>query len=325
MKFKQFIQNLERIIYQAAIFVIGKIKLGARAAVSAYRSGGNKFLKYALIAIVIIYVALGVAFGVRLYAYGKTDKIDRIASNFYLFPIAQANRIILFDREYQYKVYWASNYAKKAQVEIPADLKSKILEDMVNSVVAIQQASANNIKVTGKDISFAIDQAISELGGEQKAKEFLKDYYGMKLSDLSTLMIPVIYQDKLKDSLFKQVKVRHILIKDEGKAKEVLQKIKDGGNFEDLAKQFSEDEGSKGDGGLLAGGEYLNRDSGIIPEFTDAMMSLKKGQVSDLVKTQFGYHIIKVEDVKGTVNQSFDDWIAGIVKKMKTRYLVKTS
>lgn len=323
MKFKESIVGIEKAIFYFAILIGKKTKQLFSSINTSYKSGGRKYLVYGLMALVILYLLLGIAFAVRLYAYGKTDKIDRVASNFYLLPVAQVNRALIFNHEYQYKVYWATNYAQKAKVEVPAEMKQKIREDMVSSLIAMQQADKNRVVVKGEEISQAVDQAVSELEGKQKAKEFLRDYYGMKLGDLQTLMIPVIYQDKIKDSLFKQVQVRHILVKDENKAKDALKKIRDGAKFEDIAKDTSEDEGSKANGGLLADGQYLSRDSGLVAEFTDAMLKLKKGDVSEPVKSQFGYHIIKVEDIKGTIDKSYDEWIKDILAQMKVRYLIK--
>ncbi len=103
-----------------------------------------------------------------------------------------------------------------------------------------------------------------------------------------------------------QVKVRHILIavpagSDEktdaaakAKAEDLLKQIKAGGNFAELASKNSDDPGSKAQGGELG---WLDRGK-TVPEFDKAAFSLAPGQTSDLVKTQFGYHILQVEDKK---------------------------
>jgi peptidyl-prolyl cis-trans isomerase D len=101
-----------------------------------------------------------------------------------------------------------------------------------------------------------------------------------------------------------QVKVRHILIKvDPGatpqadaaakaKAEGILKQIKAGGNFAELAKANSDDPGSKDLGGELG---FLKRGA-TVPEFDKAAFTLPVGQISDLIKTQFGYHILQVEE-----------------------------
>ncbi|WP_043878753.1 peptidylprolyl isomerase [Azorhizobium caulinodans] len=87
-----------------------------------------------------------------------------------------------------------------------------------------------------------------------------------------------------------EVHARHILVDSEAKAKEIAAKAKAGADFAKLAKENSKD--SAEDGGDLG---YFTKDQ-MVPEFADAAFKLDKGQVSDPVKTQFGWHVIKVED-----------------------------
>ena len=100
-----------------------------------------------------------------------------------------------------------------------------------------------------------------------------------------------------------QLKTRHILISvpkgadaktdaaAKAKAADVLKQLKAGGNFADLAKKYSDDPGSKDQGGDLP----MMAASGFVPEYSNAAMALNPGQTSDLVRTQFGYHIIQTE------------------------------
>ncbi|GMQ62459.1 peptidylprolyl isomerase [Vallitalea maricola] len=117
------------------------------------------------------------------------------------------------------------------------------------------------------------------------------------------------YQENGYDYYAKQVRVRHILLittDDAGqplpedkkaevktKAEEVLAKVKAGEDFEALVKEYSEDPGSKD-----KGGEYtFGRGSNFAPEFTEVSFSMEPGDVSELVETSFGYHIIKLEEI----------------------------
>jgi peptidyl-prolyl cis-trans isomerase D len=111
-----------------------------------------------------------------------------------------------------------------------------------------------------------------------------------------------------------RVHVEHILFKTVGKtdaeiaeirqnAEGVLKKAKSGANFEDLAKKFSEDDGTKpkgGDLGWIVEGQ-------TVPEFQQAAFTLPKGSISDLVKTQYGFHIIKVLDHEQAHTKSFEE------------------
>ena len=91
-----------------------------------------------------------------------------------------------------------------------------------------------------------------------------------------------------------EVRARHILVDKEDDAKGIIAKLKGGAKFEDLAKQ-SKDPGSAANGGDL---DWASPASYVKP-FSDAMVGLKKGQITETpVQTQFGYHVIKLEDVR---------------------------
>jgi peptidyl-prolyl cis-trans isomerase C len=102
----------------------------------------------------------------------------------------------------------------------------------------------------------------------------------------------------------KEYKVRHILVEKEDEAKNIIAQIKKGASFEKLAAEHSKDPGSKGRGGDLDWGPAER----YVKPFADAVRSLKKGAVTDApVQTDFGYHVIRVEDERATKVPSFDE------------------
>ena len=112
------------------------------------------------------------------------------------------------------------------------------------------------------------------------------------------------YYDKHKEEFVPttQIKASHILVKTEDEAKKVLERLKKGEKFADVAKAVSIDKGSAANGGDLG---YFSKGQ-MVPEFEKAAASLKVGEVSMPVKTQFGYHIIKVTDKKKGAPVEFD-------------------
>lgn len=102
----------------------------------------------------------------------------------------------------------------------------------------------------------------------------------------------------------KEYHVEHILVEKESDAKAIIAQLKAGGNFEDIAKAKSKDPGSAPNGGDLG---WVNEKS-LVPEFSKSMVQLKNGQITDKpVKSQFGWHIIKMIDVRDMKTPSFDD------------------
>jgi peptidyl-prolyl cis-trans isomerase C len=100
----------------------------------------------------------------------------------------------------------------------------------------------------------------------------------------------------------KEVHARHILVEKEDEAKAVLADLKKGGDFVAIAKEKSKDPGSKESGGDLG---YFTKDQ-MVPEFAEVAFKLDKGQLSDPVKTQFGWHVLKVEDKRNRPIPEFD-------------------
>ena len=112
-----------------------------------------------------------------------------------------------------------------------------------------------------------------------------------------------VYDDAVKQMPAEQeVHARHILVATEDEAKAIEDQLKKGADFAALAKEKSKDPGAA-DGGDLG---YFTKDQ-MVPEFADVAFKLDKGQVSDPVHTQFGWHVIKVEDKRTKPTPSFDE------------------
>jgi peptidyl-prolyl cis-trans isomerase C len=119
-----------------------------------------------------------------------------------------------------------------------------------------------------------------------------------------------------------EVHARHILVDDENEAKSVLEQLKNGADFATLAKEKSKDPGAA-EGGDLG---YFTKDQ-MVPEFADVAFKMYPGQLSNPVKTQFGWHVIKVEDRRTKQPPEFDkvkDQIeAYLARKAQTEFITK--
>ena len=130
------------------------------------------------------------------------------------------------------------------------------------------------------------------------------------------------YNDNFEQySTPEQIRASHILLKTEGKddaavktqAEDVLKQAKGGADFAELAKKYSEDDGSKVNGGDL---DFFGKGR-MVPEFDAAAFAMEPGQISDLVKTQFGYHIIKLTEKKGGTTKSLDEVKPQLTEQVK--------
>jgi peptidyl-prolyl cis-trans isomerase C len=118
----------------------------------------------------------------------------------------------------------------------------------------------------------------------------------------------------------KEYKVKHILVEKEDEAKDVIAQLQKGAKFDDLAKARSKDPGSKDRGGDLD----WNAPGGFVKPFADAMASQPKGKFSATpVQTQFGYHVILVEDVREAKIPPFEEVKPQLQQRMQAAYLDK--
>ena len=116
----------------------------------------------------------------------------------------------------------------------------------------------------------------------------------------------------------KEYKARHILVEKEADAKAIVASLKKGGKFEDIAKKQSKDTGSGANGGDL---DWANP-SNYVPEFSAALIKLAKGQLTDVpVKSQFGYHIIRVDDIRTAKLPEFDQMKPQIAQQLEQQRL----
>jgi len=118
----------------------------------------------------------------------------------------------------------------------------------------------------------------------------------------------------------KEYKVRHILVENEAEAKDIIAQLQKGGKFDELAKQRSKDPGSKDRGGDLD----WNAPAGFVKPFSDAMVKTEKGKFTAVpVQTQFGWHVILVEDVREAKVPPFDEVKPQLQQRMQAAHLDK--
>lgn len=159
---------------------------------------------------------------------------------------------------------------------------SKTLDIFVDGEVVYQ--AAVNAKVTDTPEYKVQLKALQE---ELARKIYLEKQVREKVSDAEVRKLYNEYKNSFKGE--KEIKAKHILVDSEAKAKEVIAKLKKEGDFDKLAKEYSKEPAELG---------YFTKDV-MVPEFADAAFKLKKGQYTKApVKTQFGYHVILVEDIR---------------------------
>lgn len=225
-------------------------------------------------------------------------------------PVATVNGVAIPQTQMDFIL---KQLAERGAKDSP-DLRAKIRDDLITKEVIAQEAVKQ-----GLDKNPDVQNEMAMARQNVLLKSFVQGY--QKTSVIPEATLKAEY-DKLKSQAGsgKEYSVRHILVKTEAEAKAVIADLKKGKKFADLAKAKSQDPGSKDNGGL-----YDKVQEGqFVPEFDQAMRTLAKGQVTQApVKTQYGFHVIKLEDVRTAQGPSFDEIKGNIQQQMQGQALDK--
>ena len=200
------------------------------------------------------------------------------------------------------------------------NLKNSIIQMMVQDKLISDDMKANKLTVADKEVNDAFMNSVKQFGGQEQFDKMLDDY-NMDLEKFKeTVKKDLMYQkhrewfgkehqvsdDEIKQYFednkeqFSKRDASHILVEDEETAKEIKKKLDEGEDFAKLAKEYSKDTANAEKGGEL--GSFAKGQ--MVKEFEDAVFSLKEGEISGPVKTQFGYHIIKLNKIEESLEDS---------------------
>ena len=191
-------------------------------------------------------------------------------------------------------------------------LREMIKKDLIGREVLIQEADKQNVGGRA-DVKAAIDNARQSI----IINAMLADY--VKKNPVKDADIKAEYDKAKAGAPDKEYHARHILVEKEEDAKAIITKLKGGAKFDELAKQ-SKDPGSAAQGGDLG----WTDPSRFVPEFSKAMTSLQKGAITDTpVKTQYGYHVIKLEETRPLAIPPLDQVKQQVAEQLQQRKLAE--
>lgn len=282
---------------------------------------------FVLWVLILVYVGFGIFFGIEIYSKNSESNLVKFSSKIYPFPAAFVGGNIIWAKDYYRQLSYIRQFSTETKQANPdsKEIRKQIIDQLIERRLLEWEASKNGIRVTSKDVDDAYDKIVSEAGGQEQVQKVLRGLFNMSEKEFKDIVRYQVTKEKIQDELIAQVKVRHILVKDEGRANEVANKLKTGGNWDELAKTYSEDLNTRdngGDLGWIARGNLVI-DNKQVPEFEEAAFQAKIGDIFGPVKSQVGYQIGKVEDKRGKIQQSYTNWLASVKKDTKIFIFIK--
>jgi len=196
---------------------------------------------------------------------------------------------------------------------VTPEMQGQLREEIIAREIFVQEAQAR-----GLDASDEYKNQLELTKQSILIRELFADF--QKKNPVTDEETKAEYDKFASANAGKEYRARHILVEKEDQAKALIAQLKKGAKFEDLAKKNSKDPGSGANGGDL---DWANASS-YVKEFSDALTALSKGKTTDApVKTQFGYLIIRLEDVREAQLPKYDDVKPQIAQQLQQQKIAK--
>lgn len=185
-------------------------------------------------------------------------------------------------------------------------LREQVKDELINREVVVQEAERRGLAKSPE-----VQQQLEIARQQVLLRAFLSDW--QKSNPIPDDALRAEYEKVKGSQPSSEYKASHILVETEAEAKDIIAKLKKGAKFPELAKA-SKDPGSKDSGGDLG----WNTAQTFVKEFSEAMVKLKKGEVTpEPVKTQFGFHVIRLEDTRAAKFPAFDEVKPQVQQKLQ--------
>jgi len=196
---------------------------------------------------------------------------------------------------------------------VTPELEGQIKDEVIAREIFMQEAQKLGLDAT-EDFKTQIELARQTI----LIRELFADF--QKKNPVTDEEIKAEYDKFAAANGGKEYKARHILVEKESEAKDIIARLKKGAKFEDIAKKQSKDPGSGAKGGDL---DWANPGS-YVKEFTEALIKLNKGQTTDApVQSQFGWHVIRLDDVRQAQLPKIDEVKPQIAQQLQQQRLAK--
>lgn len=292
-------------------------------------------LKWTGLALLILIFLVVLIFTLGIYAFGWQNRTTKAVARLVPYPtVLLADKHFPFIHGIKLSSLWqemesVERYFKEFQkLDITSKdnakqyerMRYQIQEQLLDNKIMGEQAKIYGVKIEQKAIDEEYKKICEANGGEAKVKETIEKYYGWNIPRFKAKIKEYLLRQELEKKVRQDEKLDAEARK---KAESILAKVKkEPEKFAEFAKKYSEDQQTAANGGDL--GKFGK--GKMSPEFEKAAFALKGGEISNLVKTEYGYHIIKVESNDGNEvtarhilvkTKSFNEWLQDLKTQAK--------
>lgn len=283
----------------------------------------------AFIVAVALYFVVVLAAATQIYKEDKSTRFTNNAASLFPFPASFVNGDVItwnrFEREITARWYYAEHHTKDPKRD---EVERFVADQLIDRTLFRQELMKRQLIVTETDIAEQLDRVEQEIGGEAKLLEFLHDQYGpgVTLDQFRQWIRDSLYEAAIKQKVLTHAEVSHLLIavpedaaadKVEAarkKAEEVRAGIADPAKFAEAVKEYSDDIATRDKGGRLGETGHDGISEQFSNEFENAIFTLPVGQVSQPIRTRYGWHLVVVNRRDGEVNLGLADYTAALRK-----------
>jgi peptidyl-prolyl cis-trans isomerase C len=296
----------------------------------------HRALKVA-VGVIVTYIAIGLLMAIPIYR-GSENWTTKVTEHFYPYPAMNVNGTIISLKRYRSEVMARQTYASSHNLgSTDEQARQFVIDQLVSRTLYSQELARNKITITDGDVDQKLQDIYTQVGGQDKLITFLNQNYGDQttLDQFRTWVKESLIEAAVKQQLLVHVTVRHILIAvptdasqpiiDAAKAKllDIKSKIPNANAFGDIAKQYSEDIASKDKGGELGKTARGDSDPIFSADFEQAIFTLPVNQISDPIRSKYGWHLVLVESHEGTIDSSAPQLLEKLKSEGGVRVFVK--
>lgn len=255
----------------------------------------NSLLKF-VIGVFVGVILFFFIFGVGICYYHWDNTFSNFLIKFVPYPIALVGNDFILYKDYKSDLKTVLNNFQKSKIEDfnKEKIGNKVLDRMITNKIIENMAKKYGVTVTKSELNDSLKKYINEVGSEEEFKKVIQNLYLWNINDFENkLLKPVLLSNKLNNYFIWSQEFNKV---EEQTAKEILASLKKDNtlrNFIEIAKLRSEDSLTAKKGGDLG---WFERGT-MVKEFEDVAFSLSPGEISDIVRTKYGFHIIRVDKI----------------------------